>query len=90
MSWSNCVEEREEEKWKRGREEALWKSGPLGARKVHAEKGFQSVRENLCRPSGTRLVFPLYPGLTSWAKLFGRSAAGVWSFLLRHSPKMQF
>ncbi len=27
------------------------------------------LRENLCRPSGTRIYFPLYPGLTPWAMI---------------------
>ena len=28
------------------------------------------VRENLCRPYGTRLNFPLYPVVKHWAKIF--------------------
>ena len=34
------------------------------------------MRENWCRPSGTCSIFPLYPGLTPWAKICRRSAAG--------------
>src|SRR5579863_2995325 len=31
-------------------------------------QGLKSVRENLCRPSGTCAVVPLYPALKRWAK----------------------
>jgi hypothetical protein len=44
------------------------------------------VRENLCRPSGTRSDFPLYPGLTSWANIFRPSGAGILQILFHSSP----
>jgi len=40
-------------------------------------------------PYGTRADFLLFPGLTSWAKLFRRFAARVWSFLVHRSPTKQ-
>lgn len=39
--------------------------------------GSECVRGTLYRPSGTRVLFQLYPGLTAWAKLFRRTAATV-------------
>lgn len=45
------------------------------------------MRKKLCRPSGTRVVFVLNPGLTSWAKLFRHSAAGVGRLVLHRSPE---
>ena len=38
---------------------------------------------SFCRPSGIRSKNPLYPGLTPWAKLFRRSAAG---FFVLYAP----
>ncbi len=45
----------------------------------------EGVHDSLCRPYGTRGYFQLYPGLTPWAKLFRRPAAG-----LRRSPVHRF
>ena len=34
------------------------------------------LRENLCRPYGARVNFPLYPALKRWANLFRAYGAG--------------
>ena len=39
-------------------------------------QGLKCVRENLCRPYGTLIHFPLYPALKRWAKIFRPSGAG--------------
>jgi hypothetical protein len=43
-----------------------------------------SARESECRPSGTGSLFTLYPGLTSWANVYRRSAAEIWRILRHH------
>src|SRR5271166_4076776 len=41
---------------------------------------FKRARENLCRPSGTCAILPLYPALKRWAKLvhpYGAKFPGI-------------
>ncbi len=45
---------------------------------VFAREGFQCGCANLCRPSGTRSIFALYPGLTSWANVFRPYGPVLW------------
>ena len=55
----------------------LTSAAKAGTEKKPAIAALKSVCENLCRPSGTRSDFPLYPGLTSWANLFRHSGASI-------------
>ena len=48
-----------------------------GVNKLRFLQASKGVHENLCRSSGTHVYSPLYPGLTPWAKLFRRAAAGL-------------
>src|SRR5271167_1267249 len=43
--------------------------------------------ENLCRPYGTRVQFPLYPALKRWAKIFRPSGAGLLANFARFSHR---
>ena len=42
-------------------------------------RGLKCLRENICRPSGTRDDFPLSPALKRWAKTFRPSGADSWA-----------
>src|SRR6516164_6751971 len=46
---------------------------------VFLARGLQCVRENLCRPYGTRVHFPLDPAVKRWAMIFRPSGAGWWA-----------
>jgi hypothetical protein len=70
-----------------------------GKSKLRFLQGSKGAHENLCRPSGTHVYSPLYPGLTPWAKLFRRAAAGLrWirvhrfprNLVVTHRPKPAF
>src|ERR1019366_868715 len=54
---------------------------------VQVPQGLKSVRENWCRPFGTRSLFPLYPALTCRAITCRRFAAGFWWCLFHRSPR---
>ena len=58
--------------------------GSIGGR----PRRLKCVRDNQCHPYGTRARFPLYPGLTPWANIFRRFAAGVWKILLDRQPQI--
>jgi len=63
---------------------------PSGRRKFSVQKenattGLQSARENLCRPSGARDLFPLYPALPCRAVTLRRFAAGFPARLFHRS-----
>src|ERR1019366_1302434 len=50
-------------------------------------QGLKSMRENWCRPSGTRSLIPSYPALTCRAITCRRFAAGFWWCLFHPSPR---
>src|ERR1035441_7120816 len=45
---------------------------------MNVPRGLKRVRENWCRPFGTRSLFPPYPALTCRAITCRRFAAGFW------------
>jgi hypothetical protein len=47
--------------------------------------GLKCMRENLCRPCGTRINFPLYPALERWATIFRPSGADLLANYARFS-----
>ncbi len=46
-----------------------WEVRPFIRRHHQDGLRLECLRENLCRPFGTRIYFPLYPGLTPWAMI---------------------
>jgi hypothetical protein len=43
--------------------------------------------ENLCRPYGARVVFPLYPGLTPWANTNSAPAGLIFSHSIHRGKR---